>query len=91
MKEEDRELNVRGCTVAEARRRLRRFLDEAADTGERRVKIIHGKGMASPGGVSVVRAAIRRDLEQALQEGRIRDFRLGNPGEGGAGVSIIWL
>ncbi len=87
----DTELNLRGCTVAEARSLLRNFLAEAVRSGRRRVKVVHGKGIRSPGGVSVVRTAVQRDLETALQQGTIRDFRLGNPGEGSAGVTIIWL
>jgi DNA-nicking Smr family endonuclease len=87
----DRELNLRGRTVKEARSLLKRFLEEAAGDNCTRVKVIHGKGMRSPDGFSVVRDAVTMELEKALVEGRIRDFRLGNIGEGGAGVTLIWL
>ena len=70
---------------------LSRFLADAASQGIGRVKIIHGKGMRSPDGFSVVRDSVIRYLETALKEGTIRDFRLGNVGEGGSGVTIIWL
>ena len=89
--EPDGELNVRGRTVEEARSDLDDFLEKAASQGWSRLKVIHGKGIQSPGGHSVVREAMTRDLERARQAGRIRDFRLGNLGEGGAGVTIVWL
>ena len=87
----DFELNLRGCTVEDAMNLLKRFLVEAAEKNQKRVKVVHGKGMRSPDGFSVVRDAVTRELEQALTDGRIRDFRLGNIGEGGAGVTLIWL
>ncbi len=87
----DRELNLRGATVAEALALLEQFLAEAAAGGIGRVKVIHGKGMQSPDGFSVVREAVRRRLETALETSTIRDFRFGNLDEGGAGVTIIWL
>ncbi len=70
---------------------LSRFLAGAAQQGIGRVKIIHGKGIRSPDGFSVVRDSVKRYLETALKEGTIRDFRLGNVGEGGSGVTIVWL
>ncbi len=87
----DRELNLRGETVEEALVLLARFLAEATAGGVGRIKVIHGKGMRSPDGFGVVRDAVRRHLEDALEASTIRDFRLGNLGEGGAGVTIIWL
>ncbi|MFC1500801.1 Smr/MutS family protein [Candidatus Zixiibacteriota bacterium] len=85
------ELNLRGSRVEEALALLSQFIAEAAQQGRGRVKIIHGKGMRSPDGFSVVRESVKRYLEQALEDGTIRDFRLGNVGEGGAGVTIVWL
>jgi DNA mismatch repair protein MutS2 len=87
----DRELNLRGETVEEALVLLERFLAEATAGRVGRIKVIHGKGMRSPNGFGVVRDAVRRHLEDALEASTIKDFRLGNPGEGGAGVTIIWL
>ncbi|MFC1627997.1 Smr/MutS family protein [Gemmatimonadota bacterium] len=85
------ELNLRGSRVEEALTLLPQFLTDAVQQGIGRVKIIHGKGMRSPDGFSVVRDSVKRYLETALEEGTIRDFRLGNVGEGGAGVTIVWL
>jgi DNA mismatch repair protein MutS2 len=87
----DATLNLRGCTVVEAGARLLGFLDEAGRSKHRRLKVIHGKGTQSREGHSVVREAITARLESLRAEGRIRDFRRGNMGEGGSGVTIIWL
>jgi len=91
MAETGAELNVRGCTVEEARSLLGQFLGKAARQGLKRVKVIHGKGIGSPGGISVVREAVSDECEAALRDGTIRDFRRGNLGEGSSGVTIIWL
>ncbi|MFC1544125.1 Smr/MutS family protein [Gemmatimonadota bacterium] len=87
----DEEINLRGQTVVEALAILDRFLRDAARKGHDRVKVIHGKGTRSPGGHSVVREAVRAHLENAITRGRIRDYRGGNVGEGGSGVTIVWL
>jgi DNA mismatch repair protein MutS2 len=50
------EINVIGCTVEEARRRVDKFLDEAALAGKPSVRIIHGHGMG----------ALRRGLGEFL-------------------------
>ena len=89
--EPDDELVLRGATVGEATKRLEEFLVSAEKRHHRRLRIVHGKGIRSEGGVSPVRAVVQGRLEQALAEGRIRDFRLGNVGEGGAGVTVVWL
>jgi DNA mismatch repair protein MutS2 len=50
------EINVIGCTVEEATRRVDKFLDEAALAGKPSVRIIHGHGMG----------ALRRGLGEFL-------------------------
>jgi len=87
----DATLNLRGRRVAEVVVLLPDFLAEAGRSGCRRVKVIHGKGTRSHDGHSVVREAVTARLESLRSEGRIRDFRRGNVGEGGAGVTIVWL
>ena len=89
--EPDAEINLRGTRLEEAMRLLTTFLQEARTRGDSRVRIIHGKGIQSPDGISVVRRGVARHLEQAHRRGEVRDYRLGNPGEGGAGVTIVWL
>jgi DNA mismatch repair protein MutS2 len=52
------EINVIGCTVEEASRRVDKFLDEAALAGKPNVRIIHGYGTG----------ALRRGLGAFLSE-----------------------
>ena len=52
------EINVIGCTVEEATRRVDKFLDEAALAGQPNVRIIHGYGTG----------ALRRGLAEFLAE-----------------------
>ncbi len=52
------EINVIGCTVEEATRRVDKFLDEAALAGKPHVRIIHGYGTG----------ALRRGLGEFLSE-----------------------
>ena len=50
------EINVIGCTVEEATRRVDKFLDQAALAGKPAVRIIHGHGTG----------ALRRGLAEFL-------------------------
>ena len=50
------EINVIGCTVEEATRRVDKFIDEAAIAGKPSVRIIHGHGTG----------ALRRGLAEFL-------------------------
>ena len=50
------EINVIGCTVEEATRRVDKFLDEAAVAGKPSIRIVHGHG----------RGALRRGLAEFL-------------------------
>jgi DNA mismatch repair protein MutS2 len=52
------EINVIGCTVEEATRRVDKFLDEAALAGHSSIRIIHGHGTG----------ALRRGLSQFLTD-----------------------
>jgi DNA mismatch repair protein MutS2 len=76
------ELNLRGLTVAEALDALDRYLDEALLAGLPWARIVHGKGTG----------ALRRAVQDLLREHpAVRAFRLGEPGEGGDGVTVVQL
>jgi DNA mismatch repair protein MutS2 len=73
------EIDLRGMRVDEMEGELAKALDEAllGDLGE--LRIIHGKGTG----------ALRQRVGELLeQDGRVSDFRIGAPQEGGAGVTI---
>jgi DNA mismatch repair protein MutS2 len=76
------ELDLRGRTVDEAVDEVDRALDGLVVSGGTWLRIIHGKGTGA------LRAAVS---EQLKRDSRVREFRAGEPGEGGTGVTIAVL
>lgn len=78
--------DLHGMTVDQALPLMEKFLDTAFHTGLLQVRIVHGKG------TSKLRAAVHRRLEELRHESDyIRHFRLGFPGEGDSGVTVVEL
>ncbi|MCQ2559167.1 MAG: endonuclease MutS2 [Clostridia bacterium] len=76
------QLDIRGKTFAEAWPEVEKYLDDALVAGLPQVSLIHGKGTG----------ALRAAIQQALRNyPRINSFRLGETGEGGAGVTVVEL
>ena len=73
------EVDLRGLRVDEVGDPLLRSIDEAILSDLTELRIIHGKGTGA------VRARVNELLEG---DGRVSDFRLGRPGEGGGGVTV---
>lgn len=73
------ELDMRGMRAEEALVRLDKYLDDALLSGVSRVCLIHGKG------TGVLRAVV---TERLRGDRRVKRFRLGEIGEGGAGVTV---
>jgi DNA mismatch repair protein MutS2 len=76
------EIDLRGCTVEEALAQVDQTLDGLVVSGGSWIRIIHGKGTGA------LRTAI---TEQLQKDSRVKSFRLGEPGEGGSGVTIAVL
>jgi DNA mismatch repair protein MutS2 len=76
------EIDLRGRTVEEALEEVDRTLDGLVVSGGTWLRIIHGKGTGA------LRNAI---TEQLKSDPRVREFRMGEPNEGGAGVTIAVL
>lgn len=74
------EVDLRGMRVADVEPALDRALDQAVLGGLGELRIIHGKGTG---------ALRERVGELLLQDGRVREFRMGLPGEGGGGVTVV--
>src|SRR5262249_6040231 len=71
------EINVIGCTVEEATRRVDKFLDQAALAGKPRVRIIHGHGTG----------ALRRGLAEFLSaHPLVEGISAAEPEHGGVAV-----
>ncbi len=76
------ELDVRGMLVDDAIIVVDRYLDDAAMAGLTEVNIIHGKGTG----------ALRAGLQEHFRRhARVKGFRMGNYGEGDAGVTVVTL
>ncbi len=76
------ELDIRGMLVEEATLVVERYLDDAYSAGLSEVNIIHGKGTGA------LRAGIQEFLRR---EPLVKSFRIGNYGEGDAGVTVVTL
>ncbi len=76
------EINLIGCTVAEATERVDKFLDEAALANRSRVRIIHGHGTG----------ALRKGLAQFLSKHPLVDSQSFEAEErGGKAVTVVEL
>ena len=76
------EIRLRHLTVDEALLKLDKYLNDAFMSGLHRVKVIHGKGTGA------LRQAAQRQL---AKHPLVKSYRLGNYGEGEAGVTIVEL
>ena len=76
------EINLLGKTVDEAVAELDKYLDDALLSHLNSVRVVHGKGTG----------ALRKGIHQYLRRQKhVRSFRLGEFGEGDAGVTIAEL
>ena len=74
------EINLLGKTVDEAIAELDKYLDDAYIAHLNSVRIVHGKGTG----------ALRKGIHQYLRRQKhVKSFRLGEFGEGDAGVTIV--
>ena len=76
------EINLLGKTVDEACTELDKYLDDAALAHLEQVRIVHGKGTGA------LRAGVQKYLKRNKH---VKSFRLGEFGEGDAGVTIATL
>jgi len=76
------EIDVRGFEADDAVRAVERFLEDAAMSGHQLARIIHGKG----------RGILRDEMKRFLSKNTlVKEFRLGEMGEGGTGVTVVTL
>ena len=76
------ELDVRGFTASEALSVTDRYLDDAVGARLENVTIIHGKGTG----------VLRKEIHNMLKrDRRVREFRIGEFGEGDFGVTVVKL
>lgn len=76
------EINLLGMTVDDAVMELDKYLDDACLSHLNQVRVVHGKGTG----------ALRKGVHEYLKrQSYVKSFRLGEFGEGDAGVTIVEL
>jgi DNA-nicking Smr family endonuclease len=83
-----REVDLHGLRREQARETLAAFLREATRAGIRCVRVVHGKGLGSPGRAPVLKALVQRWLSQKRE---VLAFVQAKPLEGGAGALVVLL
>jgi DNA-nicking Smr family endonuclease len=77
-------IDLHGFTLAEAEEELFEFIKRARSRALRCVKVIHGRGLRSPGG-PVLRTAVRRWLQIPLGK-HVEAYATARPEDGGLGA-----
>ena len=83
-----RQLDLHGLRIDEAREALGQFIRTAHKTGLRCVRVVHGKGLGSPGRTPVLKGRVQRWL---VQKNEVLAFVQARPAEGGAGALVVLL
>lgn len=83
-----RQLDLHGLRTDEAREQLGQFIREAHKQGLRCVRVVHGKGLGSPGKTPVLKGRVQGWLAQKKE---VLAFVQARPAEGGAGAVVVLL
>jgi DNA-nicking Smr family endonuclease len=83
-----REIDLHGMRSDEAREALSQFIRGAHRQGLRCVRVVHGKGLGSPGKQPVLKTKTQRWL---IQKNEVLAFVQAKPAEGGAGALVVLL
>ncbi|MEI2622560.1 MAG: Smr/MutS family protein [Giesbergeria sp.] len=83
-----RQLDLHGLRVDDAREALGEFIRHAHKAGLRCVRVVHGKGLGSPGRTPVLKGRVQRWLAQKTE---VLAYVQARPAEGGAGALVVLL
>ncbi|MDR2127582.1 MAG: Smr/MutS family protein [Burkholderiaceae bacterium] len=83
-----REIDLHGLRLHEARAALCAFLQSALRCGVRCVRVVHGKGLGSPGRIPVLKNKVHGWLAQKKE---VLAFVQAKPADGGAGALLVLL
>ena len=83
-----RQLDLHGLRREDAREALSAFIREANKAGLRCVRVVHGKGLGSPGKAPVLQGRVQSWL---IQKQEVLAFVQARPAEGGAGALVVLL
>ncbi len=82
------EIDLHGLRVEESREALAAFLRESVRQGLRCVRVVHGKGLGSPGKTPVLKGKVHGWL---VQKSEVLAFVQARADEGGAGAVVVLL
>ncbi len=80
--------DLHGHRVDEAREALTAFIRESHKMGLRCVRVVHGKGLGSPGKAPVLKGKVQGWL---IQKSQVLAFVQAKPSDGGAGALVVLL
>ncbi len=83
-----RQLDLHGLRSDAARDALSGFIREAHQQGIRCLRVVHGKGLSSPGKTPVLKGKVRNWL---VQKNEVLAFVQARPIDGGAGALVVLL
>jgi DNA-nicking Smr family endonuclease len=83
-----RQVDLHGLRTDEARLALTEFIREAHRHGVRCIRVVHGKGLGSPGKTPVLKDKVHRWL---VQKEEVIAFVQAPPSQGGAGALLVLL
>jgi DNA-nicking Smr family endonuclease len=83
-----RQIDLHGLRRDEARERLSFFIREAHKQGIRCVRVVHGKGLGSPGKAPVLKSRVHSWL---VQKQEVLAFVQAKPADGGGGALVVLL
>ena len=82
------QLDLHGLRREDAREALVAFIKDAAKMGWRCVRVVHGKGLGSPGKTPVLKGRVQSWL---IQKTEVLAFVQARPAQGGAGALVVLL
>lgn len=83
-----KQIDLHGLRTDDAREALGRFIHDAHRDGIRCVRVVHGKGLGSPGRQPVLKTRVLRWL---VQKKEVMAFVQARPADGGAGALVVLL
>ncbi len=83
-----RQLDLHGLRSDDARQALGEFIHQACQMGIRCVRVVHGKGLGSPGKAPVLKNKVHSWL---VQKNQVLAFVQARPTDGGAGALVVLL
>jgi DNA-nicking Smr family endonuclease len=83
-----RQIDLHGLRTDEAREALGHFIRDSHQLGLRCLRVVHGKGLGSPGREPVLKGRVLRWL---VQKNEVMAFVQARPADGGAGALVVLL